>query len=137
MLTFELKYCTVYYDPALPDLKRMHTQFYDGTKYGAFPHDTQHYHIIAARCGYSDDTWRYCFEHDWVHSFLAEKLCDAPSHSLWALAHNDVPSNVTSVYEEALVQMFQRWMRANERPIIPGLPWSQLKSEALDLLTCL
>jgi hypothetical protein len=31
-------------------------------------------------------------------------------------------------------QTFQRWLRANERPICSGLDWDGLKRDALDLL---
>ncbi len=46
----------------------------DGTSYGAVPHDTPHYHVVAHRCGYGDDLLAYCREHEVCHHLLSEWL---------------------------------------------------------------
>jgi hypothetical protein len=43
-------------------------------------------------------------------------------------------SGYRSAYEEIAAQTFQRWLRANERPIVSGVDWDRLKAEALELL---
>lgn len=111
------------------------TTFPYGTIIEAFPHwDDHHYHVISHRCGYGDDLLAYCQEHEFVHSFLAEKLNRAESNVLWLLARGDEPTPQEAAYEEALVQMFQLWLRGHQRPIIGGIDWGALKAEALELL---
>ena len=111
------------------------TVFLDGARIGAFPHpQIPHYHVIAHRCGYGDDLRAYCREHEFCHSFMAEKLYGNPSAVLWDLAHGKEPAPGPAVAEEMAAQTFQRWLRANERPIIGGCDWDGLKAEALRLL---
>lgn len=125
----DLKYCSVeFVDGGII------TRFPDGAESIAWPYpDDPHYVVISHRCGYRDDVMAYCREHDFVHSFLAEKLFDTPSGVVWASAHGTAfPDN--TVQEEALVQMFQRWLRANEELILAGADWDGLREEALRLL---
>lgn len=110
------------------------TTFWDGKSAPSIPHDTHHYHVVSHRCGYGDDVMRYCREHDFVHSFLAERLLGKTSPVLWDVAHGIQPRDKWYVYEEATVQMFQRWLRANERPILADCDWDALKAEALAML---
>src|SRR5215211_8741225 len=105
----ELKYCSVSFTEY-----GVVTRFLDGKEASAWPHlSDPHYAVISHRCGYRDDLLAYCREHEFVHSFLAEKLRDEVSWIVWACAH-DLPFPSTFLCEEALVQHFQRWLRANE-----------------------
>lgn len=104
-----------------------------GTPVGAWPHDTHHYHVISHRCGYGDDILAYCREHELFHHFLADRVLRSRSHVIWSLANELEPAPQLAIPEEALVQTFQRWVRANERPIIGGADWDALKADALNL----
>lgn len=108
--------------------------FADGAEIGTLPHFTPHYHVIAHRCGYGDDVLAYAREHDFCHHFVAERLRGAASAVLYPLAHGRDPEPGDALFEEIAVQAFQRWLRANERPILGGFDWDQLKADALQLL---
>ena len=110
------------------------TTLRDGTSFGAHPHDTHHYAVIAHRCGYGDDLMAFCVEHEFAHAFMAERLYGAPSPVMWGLAHDCPLDGPASVAEEVAAQVFQRWLRANERPIVGGVDWDGLKRDALGLL---
>lgn len=97
----------------------------------AQPHDTHHYHVIAHRCGYGDDIGRYCQEHEFFHSFCAEYFMDGLSDVLFCLSDGANIPPFTAGLEENFVMTCQRWVRANERPIIGGLNWDLFKAEAL------
>lgn len=125
-----------------------YTSYDDGTSYAAQPHDTPHYDEIAERCGYAwplsrrqptgqqraDARLRYCREHEACHHIVAEWIGGHTSRVLWPLAHGREPVPFEATAEEALAMIFQRWLRANERPIIGGVPWDDLKARALALL---
>lgn len=110
------------------------THFSDGKVARSYPHDTHHYHVISHRCGYGEDIEQYCLDHDFVHSFLAEVIDGAVSSVLWAMAHDKVPDQWEALTEEALVQTFQAWLRANVRPILADGDWDIWKREALSSL---
>jgi len=125
-----LQYCTMEYT----DWGIM-TRFADGTEVGAYPHpEMPHYHVIAHRCGYGDDLMAYCREHEFAHEFVCETLLGTPSRILVTLAAGKMPDPAPSAFEEMAAQQFQRWLRANERPILGGVDWDALKAEALRLL---
>lgn len=127
MPVIQLKYCRIAYtkDGAT-------TFFPDGTSVDAIPHpDMPHYIRVAADCGYDGDTLAYCREHEAAHSLIAEWLCDAPSQVLWALAHNEKLPKSVVIYEEIAAQALQRWLRKNERPIVSGVRWDDLRDYAL------
>lgn len=130
MISIQLKFCRVDYEPR----QWINTSFPDGTSWGAFPHETNSYHVIAHRTGYQDDIWTYAFEHEFCHSFACQFLDDAPSAVLYSLAHGFDCKPATSVREELLAQAVQRFLRTNERPIIGSIDWDKMKSEALALL---
>lgn len=100
----------------------------------SLPHNTPHYHVISHRCGYEGDVLRYCIEHDFIHNFLEEELFDRPSRVLHAVALGSPLSGAESAHEEVFTQTFQRFLRGGERPIIGGVPWNDLRIEALRLL---
>lgn len=110
------------------------TTFRDGSHVDAVPHNTPHYYVIAHRGGYGDDVLAYCRAHEFCHEFLAEKIFDQPSDVLWELAHGRRADNGIVIQEEMATQMFQRWLHANERPIVSGGCWDGWKAEALSLL---
>jgi hypothetical protein len=101
----------------------------------AIPHpEDHHYHVIAHRCGYGDDLPAYCREHDFTHIFLCDRLLDSPSPVLAAQCLREAIDANEVAFEELAVQAFQRWLRANEEPIVAGIDWQSLKREALELL---
>ena len=112
------------------------TYFADGSEASAWPSwEDNHYRVIAHRTGYGDNLLDYCREHDFCHALVEEVLHDRASRVLWALAHGQTLSGPESAYEEFAAQALQRWIRANERPIIAGVDWDGIKLEALSLLT--
>lgn len=110
------------------------SHFADGASWGAIPHDTPHYHVIAHRCGYGDDLLAYCREHEVCHHLVSEWLLRRPSPVLWGLAHGRELTAAEAVFEEMAAQGLQRWVRANERPIIGGVDWNALKTQAVTLM---
>jgi len=111
------------------------TRYQDGSSYGAQPHDTHHYHVIAHRCGYGDDILAYCREHEVAHHITCEWIVGFPSHVISSLAAGQEPHQGVAVLEEMAAHTFQRWLRAGERPIIGGrVDWDALKARALALL---
>ena len=129
----ELKHCTV----EQVDGWRVVVRFRDGTTCDALPDLGPHYHVIAHRCGYGDDVARYCFEHEFMHCFAEQFFHDRPSRVLWAIAHGSMLTGRAAAYEELVAQTCQRWVRANERPIIGGVDWDRFKREALGHLDAL
>lgn len=124
-----LKFCVI--EPTEPGCRVF---FEDGTFCDAHAHYTPHYHVISHRCGYGDDVVAYAREHEFAHCFMEERLHDRASLALWAVAHGKMLSGHRSAYEEIAAQTFQRWLRANERPILSGVDWDGLKRDALALL---
>lgn len=96
----------------------------------AYPHpDQPHYHVIAHRCGYGDDLLGYCREHELAHALVAQCFgTSRPSCVLLAQARGDDPPRGLAMLEELAAQALQRWVRANERPILAGLDWDRLKA---------
>jgi hypothetical protein len=125
----QLRYAAVEYIPG-----GAVTRFADGASFGAVPHETAHYHVIAHRCGYGDDLLAYCREHEACHLIVEEWLHDRPSRILWGLAHGVPLPPHESAYEEMAAQALQRWVRAHERPIIGGVDWDGMKASAIALL---
>lgn len=120
------------------------TKFEDGLWCPSEPQDTDHYNEITRRCGYyigpsptEMARWRYCVEHDFAHSFIEERMYDRPSRVLRGIARGWPLSGPHAAYEEFMAQGFQRWLHTNERPIIGGVDWDQLKKEALEKLNYL
>jgi len=110
------------------------TRYPNGASYGAHPHDTHHYHVIAHRCGYGDDILTYAREHEVCHHVVGLWIKGGGSDVIGPLAHGQEPNPTKAVLEEALVMTFQRWLRANERPIIAGVDWDSLKARTLEAL---
>jgi hypothetical protein len=125
----QLRFASVEYTP-----QGCVSRFEDGTSFGAHPHDTPHYHVIAHRCGYGDDLLAYCREHEVCHHLICEWLYGAPSPILWKLAHGEELPPGYAAFEEFAAQALQRWVRANERPIIGGVDWDGIKIRAEVLL---
>lgn len=125
-----MKYCDIIWTP-----EGCVTRFPDGAEVEAHPHpEMPHYHVISHRCGYGDDVMRYCREHELAHIFVSERLMNAPSYVLSTLAHGEKQDLGIVLYEEMAAQQMQRWVRANERPILSGANWDNLKRDFLSLL---
>ena len=104
----------------------------DGKEVGAWPHpEMTDYHVIAARLGYQYDLLRYTREHELCHLIVEEWFYDRPSQILSAIANGKMLSGKTSAYEELMAQTLQRWVRTNERPLIGGVQWDDLKEWTL------
>lgn len=111
------------------------TTFADDVATTAWPHvHDPHYAVATRRAGYLDDTMTYCREHDFLHAFLAEELADERSHVLWCSATNETPEPVRAYQEEALVQVFQCWLRADRECLIGEMPYHALRDKARGLL---
>lgn len=110
------------------------TTYADGASYGAHPHETHRYHAIAHRCGYGDDILAYCREHEVCHHMAGLWITGGGSNVIGPLAQGIEPDPIEALHEELLVVTFQRWLRANERPIIGGVDWDGLKTRALAVL---
>ena len=110
------------------------SHFNDGSSFGAHPHDTPHYHVISHRTGYQDDILAYAREHEIVHHIVGEYFFGGVSPIIWALAHGHGVTAEEAAKEEALVMLVQRFLRANERPIIGGINWDEIKHRALEVL---
>jgi hypothetical protein len=109
--------------------------FEDGSQIESWPHPgVLHYSVISHRCGYGDDLRAYTREHELAHAFLEERLHDRPSEVLWALAHGTMLTGKQAAYEECMAQTFQAFVRANQRPIIGGVPWDAMKADFLALV---
>jgi hypothetical protein len=109
--------------------------FNDGAQTNSVPHfHDHHYFVISHRCGYGDDVQKYCVEHDFAHMFISQHILQTHSQVLRALADFSPVPPAVAAYEEAMAQMFQRWLRASEEPIIGGIDWHHMKWEALKLL---
>lgn len=106
----------------------------DGAGYGAHPHDTHHYAVIAHRCGYGDDLLTYCREHEVTHHLVGEVFFGGRSPVIWKLAHGDPVDPAYAAVEEAMVMTVQRWLRAAERPIVGGVDWEAIRYRGLALL---
>lgn len=106
----------------------------DGSSFEAQPHDTPHYHVIAHRLGYGDDLLRYCREHEVTHHLVGETFYGGRSPVISQLAAGYDPIPVSAAIEEAMVMTVQRWLRANERPIIGGVDWDAVRYRGLALL---
>jgi len=116
------------------------TQFPDGSGYGATPDrniETGYIYEDRARRVGCEDVDDFCFQHDFVHSFLSEKLNGRPSPVLWALAHKKVP--VGTAPEESLVIHFQEFLNGvAPNDIMEGadesVDWYALRHEARSLI---
>lgn len=109
------------------------TRWPNGKSWGAFPHDSAHYHALAYRLGYEGDTLAYCREHELAHHLVAEHF-GSRSVVLWNLANGRSPSPRLAASEEALAMALQRYARANEVPLIAGVDWEALRGQFLNLL---
>lgn len=102
--------------------------------WGAHHHTTPHYYVIAHRLGYGDDLRQYALEHEVCHHLVCEWLLERPSPVLWALAHGEPVDAGEAAFEELAAMALQRWVRANERPIVGNVDWDGLKELALEKL---
>jgi hypothetical protein len=112
------------------------TQFPTGEGWGGtVPDNDPTYQRLAARLGYGTDTLAYCQEHDFLHSFIEGEISGRPSPVLWSLAHGWRHPDTTE-YEEALVQLFQGFLRGNWEMTAtsPDRDWWAIRQKAYALL---
>ncbi len=106
------------------------TLFHDGTKVDALPEESSDYRSKARIYGYGDDCAALSREHEFLHSFLAERLRGGASHALWAVAHGQQEGLVAPLWvqeeEEAQVLAFQQYINGSE----PGAELLTLHQEA-------
>ncbi len=112
------------------------TEFVTGEGWGATPGHDPAYYRLAERLGYGSDVTLYCLEHDLFHSFVEQELFHRESPILWNLAHDITHAPWTTVYEEAVVQMFQGFLRAgwDMTAVAPGVDWWAIREKARGLL---
>ena len=137
--TYTFKYCWVNSSPGYTE-----TVFHDGTRVVAMPEASPAYGANAAKLGYGEDIAALSREHEILHTFLAEKLRDGASPTLWAVAHGQ-QGNVAPVWEqeieEAMVLAFQAHLNgaAPDESLTgavaaAGLSLDGLRAEARELL---
>jgi hypothetical protein len=125
-LIIQLQLCTVtFFEEGC-----VRTQFRDNSTFEGWPHDIDNYHQIAQRVG-CGTIERYCQEHDFCHNFLAQEIKHNVSTVLWPMAHGAPVPRYEGLGEEALVQMFQRWLSDYEEPLLEGPYWLDLRNKAL------
>lgn len=107
------------------------SHFRDGSKWGALPHDTPHYHYLAYRYGHEGDTLAYCRTHELCHHLVAEGF-GSHSLTLYALAQGEQPTPMIAAAEEALAMTLHRYAMTGEPPMIESLPWDELKARVLE-----
>jgi len=113
------------------------TLFTDGATCPAQAHhDDFHYRVVSHRLGYEDDTLTYCRHHELAHLICEEMIHNRPSRVLWGLAHGQPLEPHDAAYEECMAQALQRYVRANEQPIIGGVDWGSMKARFLEVLSC-
>ncbi len=105
-ITYSFKNCIVNVNP---EYSYTETVFQDGTKVTAVPQDRDEYRETARRLGYGDDTARCSREHELMHTWLAEKMRQPYSATLWAVAHY-LDGGHEAAPEEQLVCDFQCFM---------------------------
>jgi hypothetical protein len=111
------------------------TVYSDGATLDSYPHlEMPHYYVISHRTGYGDDVMAYCREHDLFHHLVACFFGTISSSVLWRSAHSGDDGPIPAAYEEVLVMTCQKWVRANERPIIGDVNWDAFKAKALGVL---
>jgi hypothetical protein len=131
MITATFRNCIV---EIWPETRYLQTVYQDGRKVPAAPEDTAEYRAQAEARGYGGDTWLLCCEHEPCHTWLAEKLGQPWSWTLWWVAHKDIlgkPPKGLWHDEEELVLAFQQY--ANTGECQPLRLW-KLQGMQLDLL---
>jgi hypothetical protein len=122
-----LKYCTV----ERHDLLTL-TTFLDGAVCEAVAPDTDWHRQIWGWVGCEGDGGRYNFEHEFIHSFIAEAMWDEPSYVVWMAAHKRKMSVVGAKFEERWCYHFHRYLNDIGPAIEPE--WPEWKERAKALL---
>lgn len=109
------------------------TYFPNGLICPSAPHDTEHYHIIAQRCGCGDDVRMYCRDHELAHIILSEVFQQhAPRALLETMQYGRALDWGSNIMEECTAHVLQRWVRCGERPIIGNCDWDALRKKFLE-----
>ncbi len=130
------------------DYRYTETVFHDGTRVVAVPGDGFAYTALAESLGYAgaEADAQMSREHEILHTFLAERLLNNASPTLWAVAHDFEPGVTAPIWEqeieEACVLAFQAFLNdvpgardraAQEAGRAPD-EMDTLKADALTLL---
>jgi hypothetical protein len=114
-ITYTFSHCTVHFHG---NGRYTETVFHDGSKVDALPGETYEYRAKARQYGYGDDCAALSREHEFLHSFLAERVRGGASHALWAVAHGQLEGHVAPLWvqeeEEAQVLAFQEYLNGTE-----------------------
>lgn len=123
----QLKYCTI----ELVGTDTV-TTFEDSSKCVAIPTPYEYYPGIWADVGCEGEPVRYNFEHEFIHSFLAEKMWDDKSYVVWMQAHDKRMSHVGAKFEERWCWHFHRFL--NGLGLAVEQDWWAWKAEAIEHL---
>lgn len=122
------------------------TTFPDGSCLYAEPEDNDAYRATARQFGYGDDPgslWALCWQHEFLHTFLAVKQGLLYSPTLWTTVHPGHPDALepdARAREEWLVLCFQRFLNTGEvddtfRCLVDaGLDLDDLRREAMEVI---
>jgi hypothetical protein len=138
---FALGTCKIYLDS---ENKTVTTVFDDGTQVVASPNYRKEDIDRASELGYNGDTWRMSRVHELMHTWLAVKLDQDYSQTLWSVPNHDkpgCPEPELREFEEWVVCEFQKYLNGiepNWKPlsVLAGLGFDleELKKEALEFL---
>lgn len=122
-----MKYCTIEWTE-----QGSQTSFDNGLTCQSVPHETEHYHIIARRCGCGDDVRMYCRDHELAHVLLSQVFQEhAPRALLETTQYGHALNWGENIMEECTAHVIQRWVRCGERPIIGNCDWDSLRAAFL------
>ena len=116
------------------------TYYPDGTESSNWPLlGDSHYASIAGSLGFGDtpaELMRYCWEHEFCHSFVPMALFGRASYVVWNSAHGLPGRMVAARMEEYTVYLFQRCLHDLIAP--PATEWPDLVTAARGMLgyTC-
>lgn len=92
------------------------------------PPDTEWHQDIMAQVGCEGEPIRYMFEHEFIHSFLAEKMWDKRSYVVWMAANGKPMSEAAGYFEERWCWHFHRYLNQIAPPLEPE--WEEWRREA-------
>jgi hypothetical protein len=94
--------------------------------------DTPWHRQIMEWVGRAGDPGQYNFEHEFIHSFLSEKMWDGESYVVGSAARDRKISVVGAKFEERWCYHFHRFLNDVAGPLEPE--WPEWRKEARSLL---